>query len=198
MSKTPQEYSRTRVYGKHVITGVPYETEVDASGSLILITHQHSKVHQGVYYNASYYFSTVSDGDSAFLLLKLSASYENHTVIQINTGGDGRLNLYENPVLAGDGTSINVINHNRSSSNTSSTTAFHTPSFNSPPDYGTALIPGTVLPGGTKNKGGGAIASAAGEQWVWAASNNYLIEVINLSGGNQDISIDAAFYEVPV
>ena len=182
----------------------PTLCEVDPSGSLILITHQHSKVHQGAYYNVSHYFSGVANNASAMLLIKLSANYENHSVIQIGTGGDARLDLYENPNIAANGTSLSITNHNRtlalaSPAKVTSSTAFHTPTIGgSPQDYGTALIPGFVLPGGTKDKGGGAIAEASGEQWVWAASNNYLVKVTNQSGSAQDISIDVAFYEVGV
>jgi hypothetical protein len=192
------------IYGINVIDGKTYKIcDVDASGSLIHISHQHSKVHQGDYYNCSHYYSAVADNGTAELLIKLSANYENHAVIQIGTGGDGRLDLYENPTLSDNGTSINVINHNRSKAlasptRASSSTAFHTPTHNSPQAYGTPLIPGFVLPGGTKDKGGGAIAEASGEQWVWAASNDYLVKVTNQSGSAQDISIDVAFYEVAV
>ena len=182
----------------------PILLKADASGSLIRIGHAHSKVHQGVYYNVSHYFSGIADNAEALLLIKLSANYENHSVIQIGTSGDARLELYENPTLTADGTALSITNHNRSKAlasptYASSSTAFYSPTIgNSPQNYGTALIPGFFLPGGTKDKGGGAIAEASGEQWVWAASNNYLVRAINQSGSAQDISIDIAFYEVAV
>lgn len=175
--------------------------KVDGSGSLIYISHQHSKVHQGVYYNTGHYFDSVADATTVFVYLKLSANFDNHAVIQVGNGGDAKLDLYEDPTTTDNGTSISIINHNRvlalaSPITASSSTAFHTPSFNSPSVYGTQLIPGLVLPGGTKDKGGGAISEAAGEQWVFAAGHNYLIAITNMSGSAQDISVDIAYYEV--
>ena len=179
----------------------PIPMEVDDSGSLVTIGHAHSKVHQGTYYNASHYFSAVSNNADALLLLKLG-SKSCHSVIQIGITGDSILKFHEAPTLTADGTSISVVNHNRtkalqSPAYVATTTAFHTPTIgDSPLNYGTPLIPGFVLPGGTKDKGGGAIAEASGEQWVLAASTNYLIRVTNISGSAQNISIDIAFYEV--
>jgi hypothetical protein len=190
------------LYGRNVLTNAPSEIRIDPSHSLTTITHEHSKVHQGKYYNTGHYFSAVADNGTALVLIKLSASYENHTMVAVGNGGSARLDVYENPSLSGDGTPVNIENHNRTKALTSpaavsSSTAFHTPTLSgSPLGYGTQLSPGLVLPGGTKDKGGGALSENAGEQWVFAPSNNYLIKVTNLSGSAQDISIDVSYYEV--
>lgn len=192
-----QDFLKTRLFLKHVTSGDPLEAKVDASGSQVQITHQHSKVHQGVYYGVTHLFETVGNNSTADILIKCSASYENHAVIVIGNEGNCKLQVFETPDLGGNGTAIDIVNHNRSSANVSSSTAFHTPSLNSPFTYGASLFNGGLfLPGGTKDKGGGALSTAAGEQWVWAKSKNYLVRVTNISGSAQNISIDIAFYEV--
>ena len=167
--------------------------EIDISGSLISISHQHSQVHQGTYFTVSHLFSAVSAGADAELLVRFPAGVTGHMVMKVSAGADATVQLFEAPTASADGTAITPINHNRQSTNTADSTAFYGPTIT---DDGTRLH-SEFLPGGGI-LAPGAILTVNTEQFVLAAGSDYLFRVTNDGAGAENISIDTSYYEVPL
>ncbi len=188
------------VYGRSASDETtPIPIFVDESNSLIIIDHDTNQIHLGKFWNISHYFSAIADSASVEILIKTSSDEELHVGIYIASGGDAKFEMFESPTLAGNGTQITIVNHNRqkvadSPTVSTTTTAYHTPTHNSPQSYGTALVPnGIFIPGGAKSKASGT-SGFNDDQWVFAKSTDYLIKMTNISGAAQNISIDTHYH----
>ena len=174
------------------------EIEVDRSGSLITITHEHSKVHQGRFFGAQYYDSAVVNTGTLDLLIQTAANKSLHTYIKLLVGGDAVFQLYEGTTFSAAGTAVDTINHNRTSSEVCTCTVTHTPTVT---DVGTELWE-EFVPGGTSGAGGahtpGGIDAVSSEQWIFNNGTDYLLRVTNAAGSTQPIQIVMAYYSVDV
>ncbi len=184
--------NNVKITGNHVLTGKPKEAVIDASGSLVEITHQHSKVHQGVYYTVSKYFSSVASGATALLRVKPGTDNTSHSVVKVACGADAKVEILEGSTYTAVGTSITPRNHNRSSTNTADTSSWHTPTVDAD---GTVILE-ELLPGGQGGNSVGSAADIEAEQFVYDADTDYLIRTTNNGSNAEDISIMVSFYEV--
>ena len=104
------------------------------SASLVSISEEHWVVHQGIAYHAGHKFTGVLTTNSVDLLIKVPAGkYPHLHLLDLYAGrGDIDLLLYEGATVSADGTSVPLLNLNRASSNTASSTIFHTPTVTDP------------------------------------------------------------------
>jgi len=171
---------------------VPIEIRVDSSGSLIAITHEHSKVHQGQFYTTGYYNAAVASGSSIDVLVQ-TGTKSVHTYIICAVGGNSTFSIYEGTTFSAAGTSLTPMNNNRSSSNTPLATFTHTPTITL---TGTQLDGVEFIPGGSSAVATGAIAPIGSEQITMAPSTNYLFRLTNISGVATELNTRISFYEV--
>lgn len=179
------------IHTKDAVSGAPREIKGDESGSLIQISQSHTKVHQGLHYDVSKAFLAVASAGTAELLIKVPAALEIHIAYGVMSTAEGRFQLYEGPTITGDGTAVAVIQDNRSSSNTSTVTAFHTPTTSAD---GT-LIKEVVIPGGSGGTRSGSDLHRKEDAFIFAASTNYLVRFTNDAVGTANVSLEISFYE---
>lgn len=172
-------------------------SDIDVSGSRIMITHEHSKVHEGKFFSIGYYDLAVIDDAYIDILFTPPATDSIHMYIKLVSGGDALFSAYENTV-ATHGTSITSVNHDRTSANTCGCTASHTPTVTTVED----LLWGEVIPGGTGTGSGGsshtpgAVQGVSTEQVILAPDTNYLFRLQNISGVTDHLQIMMAYYPV--
>lgn len=168
---------------------------VDASGQLITIPAEHSKVHQGKMFSAGYYDSAVLNTNAINLLIQVPATHQVHVYIKILSGGDALFTFYNGTTFSAAGTAITPVNHNFGSTNTANATITHTPTIT---DVGAQKWE-EYIPGGSGSGAGatpGAVQNIATEQAV-LTEGDYLFRLTNNAGSTQPLQIMVAFYEVP-
>jgi hypothetical protein len=166
------------------------ELKADVSSELIIISHTHSKVHEGKFFKASKFAAGVADTGTITLLLETGTKTV-HTYITAASTGDATLDITEG-VTATAGTAITIQNYNCTSTNTPESIVSHTPTGVS---GGTAFDGKELIPGG-KNTGSGGSGQFGTEQAVFAPNTKYLITMTNIAGNAQTMSLSLSFYEV--
>ena len=163
----------------------------DVSSELIVISHEHSKIHNGELYSAGYYNTSVANDASIELLLQLGDKTA-HTQITVSSGGDAEFYVYEGTTFSGAGTTVTPVNHNRSSSNTATTTVTHTPTLTAD---GTLLWAQYIV-GGSGPVSPGTQMISGDDQVVYAKNTDYLMRLTNRGGANQPLQVVFTFYEI--
>ena len=171
--------------------------KIDTTVSAIrTITVEHAEIHAGDEYSSSYLWTTVASAANADMLLQVGAGKEGHLIIDVAVGGNCYFYLYEGTTFDNAGTALGEFNRCRSSGNTATITATHTPTVTG---VGTA-IETAYIPGGAGTDPSGKTAAPGGSggarhEWVLDKSTNYLIRLTNVSGAARAMSIDASWYE---
>jgi hypothetical protein len=167
------------------------EGKVDGSGSITFISHEHSKIHQGKFYSLGYSDAALGNG-SSLVILATTNSYELHTHITLACGGDASFSVHENPTITSNGSAITPVNHNRTSSKTSTTTFYNTPTLS---NNGT-LIWSELIVGGSGGITPGGNNAQGIEQTVLAPNTSYVFTLTNTAGTAQPSQIILSYYEV--
>ena len=165
----------------------------DGHGHLVTATTTAYETHLGHMFRLSHLVpddAQIGDNASQGVCFTTCAK-ELHITFQVLSGGDAEMRLYENHSACTDGDSASVFNMNRSSCAVSSASKYVNPTVD-PGDFGT-LIAATFIPGGTGPKSGGGGGEVS--QWLFSASNSYLITAINRGGGDKPMSITAQWHE---
>lgn len=115
-----------------------------------------------------------------------------HATFSMSTDNDAQMRLYENPGVTVNGTTMPIIQLNRTSTNVSGLMAYHTPTLGGSPPLGNVLREVFIPAGGTTNGSGFTNGLSRGE-WVLAAGNSYLIQVTFATAAV--IAGDFTFYE---
>lgn len=169
------------------------EVRVDASNELIIISHEHSKVHEGRLFGVGYYNAALANNANLDVRIVTPATHTAHVYIRTAGGGDHSFRAYEGTTYTAAGTALTPVNHNRTSSNTANASTYHTPTVDA---LGTLLWE-EYVPGGTGGASPGAVGQPTAEQVVLAANTDYLFRLTNLSGVTDDFNLIFSFYEVP-
>jgi hypothetical protein len=159
------------------VSGPVTNTELRAS-SVVTITHEHNKTHEGSFFSGGYYSASLANNATLDILIDLDTS-SFHVQASTTAGGDCTIQLYEDTIYTG-GTPINVTNHNRISSNTFIGSILHTPSIS---NLGNQLNGTGLLMGGSQGKTYGGSFGFANEM-ILAPTKNYLYRITNISGGS--------------
>lgn len=165
----------------------------DVSGELIVITHQHSKVHEGKFFTSGHYVTGVLAGGTLDLLLLTPATKTMHTHIKLAASADSTFAVYEDTVVSAVGTSVSIFNNNRSSVNVAEALCSHTPTIT---NVGTQLDGLEYVPGGDTGNRVGTLQDVGSEQLVLASNKQYLLRLTNISVGTAILNIRLGFYEV--
>lgn len=161
--------------------------------TLKTISTIHSEVHDGHMYNASYIWETLADDATGVFLIDTSTKNA-HAVINVATGGNAQVKIYEDAVMISSGTGLSEINMNRVSGRTPMANIYHSPESVLP----TTLIFQTFVGGGA---GVGAATTASGgttridTEWIFKKNELYVVSVENESGGAAFTSIVVEWYE---
>lgn len=170
------------------VNGPATNAELRAS-SIVTITHEHNKTHEGNFFSCGYYTSSLANNGSLDILIDLDTNCF-HVQASTSAGGDCTIQLYEDTIYTG-GNPINVTNHNRISSNTFIGNIVHTPSIS---NLGNQLNGTGLLLGGSQGKTYGGSFGFANEM-VLAPTKNYLYRITNISGGNIKVYIHIEGYQ---
>lgn len=152
----------------------------------------HHRIHDGEMFSAGVIVSALADDASADIVIRANTT-QAHLVLQVAATGNAEIHFFESPVFTNVGAQLTPADKNRITANEALTEVF---SISSTTSNGTELNGGMVLPGGTKGGGSGGVNVTQREgEWVLAPSTDYLLKVFNHSGGAQDVSIGAMWYE---
>src|SRR5512139_1122933 len=116
----------------------------EITGALVTIEVPHHEVHEGEYFTASIYSSSVANNGTLMVLLRTGATRWDHLVFEVAAGGNYECELLEKPTVTGAGTALTAHNMKRGSPNAAQTTIFHTPTI-----AGGVLLRWFMSPGGT-------------------------------------------------
>ena len=144
----------------------------------ITIDTIHQKVHEGRLFSGGYYNASVNNGATLDILFQTDATYIFHGIANVSVGGDATMQMFEGVTFSAAGTPITMSNHNRTSAKVLGGGAYHTPAITGTGNQmnGTIYIPGGS--GGNSSGGKGGFE----QEYVLAASTNYLLRITNVSG----------------
>lgn len=170
---------------------------IDGSGSLVTITYEHHKVHEGQFYSVGHYADAVADTGIIEMLFTTPETFSAHMYLKVVAGGDALFSAFEDSTRTA-GTSITSVNHDRTSTNTCSCTISHTPGG---AGDGTQLwleyVPGgTGIGAGGGSHTPGAVQGVSSEQVILAEDTTYLFRLQNTAGVAEPLQITMAYYMV--
>jgi hypothetical protein len=160
----------------------------DASGALITINLEHSKIHQGKGWNVSIETGSIAAGanyDVLFKVLEGNPHLRQYSVTATET--PATIRLYENPTVTADGTQQAMRNRKRSASDLNGVEVYIGSTIT---DVGTRLETDLLPTAG--NKVGGNIGSFY-EEWI-LDEGYYLLRVTNGSNSTMTAVINAFWY----
>ena len=164
----------------------------DYSGAVGNIDQEHLMIHEGLMYTVSARMTIANAGGTFEFLASVPAGVYPHfrTITIATDGGPIDVDLYGGTTTTADGTPVTAVNNNQASSNTASTSVFHTPTITTD---GT-LLEAILIPG---NKQTGSLGSEASNEWVLQSSTKYMIRITNntTGAGTSEFTINISFYE---
>lgn len=152
----------------------------------------HNLVHSGQLFEVSHIYPTILNNTSATFYIACGAN-EVHCVFVAAVEGASEFRFYENPTISLTGTSLVPKSFNR----VTETSYLSTWAYDTVTNTVGSLLTESFLPAGTKNKltGGQSGGLPSGAEWILKPNTDYLLELINKSGANEIVSLDAIFYE---
>jgi hypothetical protein len=161
------------------------------NGAALSIDSTHEEINIGNTYTANNYFSNVGDNNYADMHLIAGSTKAPHAQMFISTAGKSYIYLYRGATYSNSGTAVTIYNRNGESSNTTQSSVYYSPTIS---NSGT-MVYQALLPGGKGKATVGGQTSSKSEA-IFKYSNDYLLRVQNVSGGNSDIAIEINFYEI--
>jgi len=161
----------------------------EITGAAVTIPVVHHEVHEGETFSQSLFAQVVANGDDIVLMLRTGATLFGHLTFTVAAGGDAQCRLHENPVVTNAGNVFTPRNMKRTSTSTAQIVASGGPTYTD----GTILT-SFLVPGGTGGNAQGGVGRQ-GTEWILQLNTDYLIELTNIAGNNQPLSIVAQWYE---
>lgn len=163
--------------------------EISDTYALAMVDDITAKARFGEVYHFSYLWEGVTDQSNVDILVRTGAR---RVSIQfgVAAGAASQFRLYEEPTISDAGTALTKVNRNRMSSVTFTSAIYYDPTFSA---SGTELAV-DYLPGGVKNKEVGATSSATAV-WLLKPNTDYLLNIVNISGGSEDVAIFGDIFE---
>jgi len=161
----------------------------EITSALVTIPVVHHEVHEGETFTVSTFSILVNNGDDITMLLRTGNTRYGHLTFVVAAGGDAQVRLLENPTITNIGNGLNERNMKRYSTEIPEIQAFGNPAY-----IEQAVIMNFLAPGGT---GGNAVGGTSRQdtEWILSLNTDYVIELTNISGNNQPMSIVAQWYE---
>jgi len=161
--------------------------------ALLTVPIEHNLVADGVVFSCFYTFGAVAAATSKWLHVKVPATHYAHMRFRFMSEAKIDYYVYENPTLTGDGTALTEFDINRVTANASNVEVFHTPTISA---VGTMIDNGMIGTNGFLTDTGGSISPM--RDWVFNASESYLIGANNNDAGAKDFVIQLSWYEEEV
>lgn len=147
----------------------------------------HYQAHEGQLYSTGIYW-TIANGATALTTFH-AGTIMPHGIFEIAVGGNCKFTMTEGGTITG-GTAVTIINHKRSSSNVPVGSASHSGTLTG----GTAIVT-EYIPGGDKTFGSGGAARSEHEI-IGLVGKSYTAQLVNISGGEIQASVNFLFYEL--
>jgi len=161
------------------------------SGALSVMDVAHYHIHEGLFYTISRTELALADNASITFYI-VPNQLRLHLRVSALSGGDGMLELFENPTVSANGTAQVGINRNRYSANVPDSAMYYGPTVTGD---GTRIFD-AISPGGYKNFSTGGEFGLTGE-YVLNHDRTYLARMTNLSGQAAPIALIMDWYENP-
>lgn len=181
------------IHGKSVQDGTEViPIEVDPSGSLVFVTHEHGQIHASNFFSSGYLNSAVASAGTIAVLFETGAN-EIHSFLKLIAGGDALFEVFEDVTTSSDGTLMTATGHNRTEPGTTNVTWYHTPTVT---DFGTTLWE-EYIPGGSSGQTPGAVQFVGTEQVIFKPNTKYVLRLTNEANGVEPLQITMAYYQGP-
>jgi hypothetical protein len=170
------------------------DIEIDPDvGGLLVTPIEHSLVQDGVVFTCFHSFLLVAAATSKWLHVKIPATHTCHIRWRFMAEAKIDYYIYENPTLTDDGTALTEYDMNRTTANASNIDVFHTPTIT---NVGTMIDNGMIGTSGFLFDSGGSVSPM--EDWLFKASESYLIGANNNDAAAKDIVIQLVWWEETV
>ena len=162
-------------------------------GALLTVPIEHNLVHDGVVFSCFHSFLLTAAATSKWLHVKVPATHIAHMRFRFMSEAKIDYYVYENPTLTNDGTALTEFDINRVTANASNVDVFHTPTIT---NVGTMIDNGMIGTNGFLSDTGGSVSPM--RDWMFKASESYLIGANNNDAAAKDFVIQLSWYEEEV
>ena len=166
---------------------------IDSAGYLTATTETVDaySVRQATFYTAMGHTSGLASGDSADLLIHIpDTTTRFHGVPQVNSSGNGLVELFEGATGLLAGTTLTPYNNDRNSSNASTLVVYSEP---------TSLVLTSATKIGLQQIAPRNAVSFGGEsqavKWIWKNNTDYVLRYVSQAASN-NVSFTIQYYEV--
>lgn len=160
------------------------------SGTEVIISYAHHKVHAGELFNAVDQDTDVDIASPKYWMLRTPAGSPVHMAITVNASGGVLAEFFENPTITGDGTPVTPVAFNRQASEATTVLFFKDTTVSGDGTLLSAKRTGGAGVGPTKFGG----EARPGSEFVLAANQDYIMKVTAVADNTQ-VGIEAEFYE---
>ena len=162
----------------------------DISGYLVQISEIHAQIHEGQFFTSTVVDTSVADSGTLEILMLTNGSVP-HARFTAQSGGNSRLEIFEDTTVSANGSALVAQNRNRLSANTATALVYSGPTVTGD---GTKIFD-MICAGGT---GGNSAGGSGGmyEELILKASTLYLVRLTNLGGNSQPCGLIADWYEL--
>jgi hypothetical protein len=161
----------------------------EITGATVTIPTVHHEIHEGETFSVSLFSLNNADGTDITILLRTGSTRYGHLTFTTAGGGDAQVRLLEDPTVSNVGNAMTERNMKRYSTDVPEITAFADPTY-----VEQAVLTNFLLPGGTGGNSQGGVVRQDTE-WILSLNTDYVIELTNIAGNNQPLSIVAQWYE---
>lgn len=161
----------------------------EITGAAVTIPVVHHEVHEGETFTASIFSLANASGVDISMLLRTGSTRYGHLTFTTTGGGNAQVRLLENPTVSADGNALTERNMKRYSTETPEIAAYGNPTY-----VEQAVLTSFLLPGGRGGNAQGGVVRQNTE-WILSPNSDYVIELTNIAGVNQPLSIVAQWYE---
>jgi hypothetical protein len=162
----------------------------DTSNYLICMSEIHALIHNGIFYTVSWVDISVNNNSTLGMYINPNGQ-SIHLRAEAQTGGDARFRIFEGTTFTNVGTTVVPVNRNRYSSNIATSEYRYNPTVD---DVGTILYD-KFGPGGIGRSQSVGHSSGMFEEFIFKNDTLYYIEITNIAGSSQPVSLVLDFYE---
>jgi hypothetical protein len=166
------------------------ETFDRATYALNTIDYAHHEIHSGSSYVASYIQDVTGAGTINVTIKTPDTASWAHMLWHVGTELESELRFYEGSTAAADGGTITPQNRNRNSTKTSACVVMGTPTVGT---VGSLLFADHLGGGAASARFGGE--NRADNEWVLKQNTTYTVQLVNMTGSNNQMSVALDWYE---
>lgn len=161
----------------------------EITGAAVTIPVVHHEVHEGEMFSVSVFSLVNANGDDISILLRTGNTLYGHLTFTATGGGDAQVRLLEAPTVSAVGNALTEYNMKRYSTDVPEIATFGNPTY-----IEQAVLTSFLVPGGSGGNAQGGVVRQDTE-WILRLNTDYVIELTNIAGNNQPLSLVAQWYE---